>query len=388
MNNWLVALSAASVVAWVVLVFFRWRFWTMDQRLPAIRARLDEWPGVTALVPARNEEDTIAACLTALAAQDYAGAFRVVVINDDSTDLTRETAVQASGSSGRIAIEVLDAPPLEAGWAGKLWALQHGLERVRAAETSEDFLWLTDADVVHAPDTLSRLVAHAQAGDRALVSLMVKLTCSGFWERMLVPAFIFFFQMLYPFRAVNDRRSRIAGAAGGCILVRADALREAGGLAAVKEALIDDCALARLIKKRGHDVWLGLGESSSSLRPYSGLAEFWRMVARSAFVQLRFSYILLTISMIGMAIAFLSAPVVIISFFLHENIWALGLSGLSWTMMSLAYVPCLRYHGLSGLRAPFLPFAAFLYLLMTIHSAARYLTGTGSNWKNRAYAPK
>lgn len=388
MDNWLVILSAAALAGWIVLICFRRRFWTMDQRLPPAPDRMDHWPSVTALVPARNEEDTIEACLGALAAQDYAGRFRAVVINDSSTDRTHAVAMQAAKASEGVNIEVVNAPPLEAGWAGKLWALNFGVDQVNSAESPPDFFWLTDADVVHAPDTLRRLTAHAQSGDRALVSVMVKLTCTGFWERLLVPAFIFFFQMLYPFRAVNDGQSRTAGAAGGCVLLRRDALEDAGGLGAVKGALIDDCALARLIKDRRYDIWLGLGDRSSSLRPYSGLAEFWRMVTRSAFVQLRFSYTLLAASMFGMAIAFLTAPIVTISFFLHENIWALSISGLSWMMMSLAYVPCLRYHGLSVFRAPFLPVAALLYMLMTLQSAARHLTGAGANWKNRAYVPK
>ncbi len=385
----LVALTGASAIAWIVLICGRHGFWRCDQKLPQRLEVPSRWPSVVALVPARDEEASIAECLSALAAQTYDGAYSVVVINDNSTDGTSAVARDtARANAGKYPLWVIDAPPLEPGWAGKLWALQHGIGALPRGAEAPDYLWFTDADVIHAPDMLSRLVAKAESRDLAMVSLMVRLACESFWERLLVPAFIFFFQMLYPFRAINAPSSKIAGAAGGCIVLKRRALEDAGGLGAMRDRLIDDCALARIIKENGNAIWLGLAEQSTSLRRYLELSEFWHMVARSAFVQLRHSALLLAVSVIGMVVAFIAAPLVILSSPLHEGVLATLLAAASWFAMTLSYLPCLRYHGLSPSYGVLLPVAAALYLLMTIHSAMRHWTGAGSDWKNRSYVPK
>ena len=223
MDNLLIALASASLAAWGMLLLFRHGFWRADQRLDDEPTAPARWPDVVALVPARNEETSVAHCLGALAEQDYPGGFSVILINDGSTDKTAEAARQAAGKTieHEHRIKVIDAPPLETGWAGKLWALQHGIDHVASSSPAADYFWFTDADIVNDPDTLRRLVAKAETEDLAMVSLMVRLACTSLWERLLVPAFIFFFQMLYPFRAINDRSQSVAGAAGGCVLVHA-----------------------------------------------------------------------------------------------------------------------------------------------------------------------
>lgn len=382
-------LAVLSVVAWVVLIFFRHGFWRADQRLDPEPSAPADWPSVIALVPARNEADHIGSCLTALGAQDYPGAFRILVINDSSTDETGEIARHCAGMPDlRHPIEVIDAPDLEAGWAGKLWALHNGMQHLESQGARPVFFWLSDADVVHDPATLSRLAAKAEADDFALVSLMVRLACASFWERLLVPAFVFFFQMLYPFPAVNDRTCPMAGAAGGCILVRRDSLNRAGGIASIKDRLIDDCALAARIKATGAAIWVGLAMQSHSLRRYDRLAEFWRMVSRSAFVQLKYSAVLLAVSVVGMIVTFICLPLIILSFPWHASVLAAMVGVMSWTLMCFAYIPTVRHHELKIWRSVTLPLASALYMAMTLHSALRHWLGLGQSWKNRAYRPK
>jgi len=271
-----------GLAAWVYLLLFHRRFWRADQRLSQHPASLTAWPSVVAVVPARNEAETIGAVTAALLAQDYAGAFRVIVVDDASTD---GTAHIARAQAGARTLDVIAAPPLPAGWTGKLAALDTG---VRQVGESVDYLWFTDADIVHPPQTLARLVSKAVEGRRDLVSLMVRLRCKSFWERRLIPAFIFFFQMLYPFPAANDDRSKTAAAAGGCVLLRREVLARAGGLAAIRGRIIDDCALAALIKAVGGGLWIGLADAnpvtaSTSLRRADGLAPLWAMVRRTAY---------------------------------------------------------------------------------------------------------
>lgn len=382
-------LAGASALAWLILACFRNGFWRCDQKLPAHTDPPDRWPSVVALVPARNEENTIAECLKSLAAQSYEGTFSVVIINDNSTDRTSSVARQAARASGvKPQVWIIDAPPLEPGWAGKLWALQHGIDALPTGAEAPDYLWLSDADVVHPTDALSRLVAKAERDGLAMASLMVRLACESFWERLLVPAFIFFFQMLYPFRAINNPESKVAGAAGGCVILKRTALRGAGGLTALKDRLIDDCALAQIIKHDGNRIWLGLAENSASLRRYLELSEFWHMVSRSAFVQLRFSNALLALSILGMLIAFIAAPVVALTYPLHGSLAAALIACASWLAMTLCLVPCLRYHKLNVAYGLLFPVAAALYLGMTVHSALRHWSGAGSDWKSRSYAPK
>ena len=382
-------LAALSVLAWVVLLAFRNGFWRADQRLETGLPDPASWPSVIALVPARNEADHIAACLASLGDQDYSGRFSVLVINDSSTDDTACIARRIAGALDlRHTVEVIDAPELGAGWAGKLWALNHGTSHLAARTDTPDFLWLTDADVIHGPATLRQLVAKAEDQGLAMVSLMVRLACASFWERLLVPAFVFFFQMLYPFPAVNDRTSTAAGAAGGCILLRQCALERVGGVSTIRDRLIDDCALAARIKSSGVAVWIGLATESHSLRRYERLAEFWHMVARSAYVQLRYSAVLLVLSVLGMAVTFICAPLIILAFPWHASPGAMVLSVISWTLMCFTYIPTVRYHRLETWRCVTLPLASALYMMMTVDSAVRHWCGLGQNWKNRAYRPK
>ena len=383
------ALAALSVVSWIVLLFFRHGFWRADQMLGGDLIEPADWPSVTALVPARNEAEHISACLTGLGNQDYPGAFQVLVINDSSTDETARIARHCADRSDlRHTIDVVDAPDLQTGWAGKLWALDHGAKHLAAHGRRPEFFWLSDADVVHDPATLRRLVAKADASDLAMVSLMVRLACASFWERLLVPAFVFFFQMLYPFPAINDPASPAAGAAGGCILLRRSVLERAGGISAIKDRLIDDCALAARIKSTGAAIWVGLATESHSLRRYDRLAEFWWMVVRSAFVQLRYSNLLLMVSILGMVITFICAPLIILGFPMHNSGAAVLLAAISWTMMCFGYIPTVQYHMLGKSRCLTLPAASALYMIMTLHSAVRHWRGLGQNWKNRAYRPK
>ena len=287
MSGWWALLAAWSVLlAWLILVLGRGAFWRADQRLP-LRANgaPRTWPEVTAVVPARNEAEGIGDCVTALLRQDYPGVLRVIVVDDQSEDGTAECAREAARRVDATSrLEVLSGAPLPENWAGKVWAMAQGV----TAAGLVPLLWFTDGDIVHGPDVLQRLVTQIEDQDRSLVSLMVMLSCRSFWERLLIPPFIFFFQMLYPFPWVNNPRRVLAGAAGGCMLLRRETLEKAGGFVAMRAARIDDCTLAALVKPHGA-IWLGLGTESYSLRDYQRLGEIWRMVARSAYVQLQFS---------------------------------------------------------------------------------------------------
>lgn len=264
----LTLIAVASLGAWLYLLVAHYGFWRADQRLARDIRPLSAWPSVLAIVPARNEAASIEACVSALAAQRYEGSFRIIVVDDASSD---GTADLARGAAPADRVGVIGAQPLAPGWTGKLWAMQAGLAHAAEQGLSPVYYWLTDADIIHPPETLARLVAKAVHQRRDLVSLMVKLHCKYTWERLLIPAFVFFFQMLYPFRAANDDQSSIAAAAGGCILVKREALIASGGLAPIRGDIIDDCALARLIKRRGGRIWIGLSDGSASVREAFGL---------------------------------------------------------------------------------------------------------------------
>ncbi|MCG8504382.1 MAG: glycosyltransferase [Sphingomonadales bacterium] len=376
--------AATSLAAWVYLYFFHGGFWRGDQRLGDGPAELGAWPRVTAVVPARDEEATIGRCLAALVAQDYAGPLTVILADDSSSDGTAAEAarVAAAAPPGRP-VETVTAPPLEPGWTGKLWALNAGLDA--AATAAPDYLWFTDADIIHEPEVLTSLVAKAEEDNRALVSLMVRLNCETFWERLLIPAFVFFFQKLYPFPRVNDPGSEVAGAAGGCVLLRRAALASAGGLAAIRSEIIDDCALARLIKGARHAIWLGLADHSRSLRRYEGLADIWSMVARTAFTQLNHSYLAVLGAVLGMVLVYLVPPAAVLGFVFHQNLLADGLGAVAWLLMAAAYLPTIRDFARPPLEAVALPIAAFFYGAMTAGSALDHLRGKGGRWKQRSY---
>ena len=383
----LVLLAFFSLVAWNYLLFFHRGFWRADQRLPLSWKKLDTWPAVVAIIPARNEAETIGAVTAALLAQNYAGAFRVVVVDDASTDGTGDIA---RGTAGAHRLDVIEAPPLPAGWTGKLAALNAGLGYV--ADEAPEFLWFTDADIVHPPETLTRLVSKAVSGKRDLVSLMVRLRCESLWEQRLIPAFIFFFQMLYPFAAANDDRSKIAAAAGGCVLLRRAALIKAGGLDVISDRIIDDCALAGIVKKSGGKLWLGLtdagrAEVSRSLRRCDTLDPLWGMVRRTAFTQLNHSFVTLFGTLLGLTLVFGAPPLLFLTLPFHGQIFPALAGFLAWTGMALAYGPTLKDYGRSPWEGLLLPIVAALYGAMTLSSAVAHVQRRGGGWKGRHYGP-
>ena len=372
--------SLLVLLPWIVLLVFRGRFWLAAPRLPW-RPPLDQWPRVAVVIPARDEAETITQVVAAHRATRYPGPVSVVVVDDASSDGTGGLARDAGA-------KVVQNPPLPEGWSGKMWAVHNGL---RTALTDPDVRWvlLTDADILHAPETLPRLVATAEADDLALVSLMAKLDARGFWGALLIPTFVFFFQKLYPFPWVNRPGHRCAAAAGGCMLVRREVLDQIGGVEGIRNALIDDCALAEKIK---HDpterpIWLGLAEDEVvSLRDNRRLASVWTMVTRTAFTQLQHSVWFLLGSVLGMGLVYLAPVGLCIAGVLGAPDIYLLSGGLAWAAMVLSYTPTLRLYGFGFWRGLALPFAALLYTLMTIHSAIRHWRGKGGFWKGRTYS--
>lgn len=388
MADALLPLSCLTLGAWIYLLAFHGGFWRARQRLDGAPGEIGRWPAVTALVPARNESDVIGACVASLLRQDYPGPFRVLVVDDHSEDGTAAAAERAAaGAARRHGLAVVRARPLEPGWAGKVWALSQGHAEAERRHPDTEYYWLTDADIAHDSRNLRRLVAKAEGGGLDLASQMVRLSTAGPWAAFLIPAFVFFFQKLYPFAWVNDPRRKTAAAAGGSMLLRRDALGRIGGFAAIRGATIDDCALARAIKNRGRAgggrIWLGLTAAAESLRPYRGLAGVWRMVARSAFTQLRYSTPLLAGTTAGMALLYWAAPVLALAGWLQGDPWVTPVALAGWALMSVAFVPTLILYGRSPLVAVSLPLAGLLYSLMTVASAVSYWRGRGGAWKGR-----
>lgn len=386
--TWVESLAAAGLAAWLYLLFCRHRFWRLEEWLDAAPPAPAIWPGVVAVIPARDEAETIAAATRSFLAQGYSGRLSVIVVDDRSSDGTGAIvrALMPAAEAAGVGLEVVEGVASPTGWAGKPWAMAQGTKAAAAAAPKAAFLLYSDADIVHAPGTVTALVAKAEFERRDLVSLMVRLNCTSFWERRLIPAFVFFFRMLYPFAAVNDPSGNIAAAAGGCMLVRRATLGRAGGIEAIRAELIDDCALARKIKDAGGGLWLGLARGSDSLRPYRGLAELWRMVARSAFVQLRHSGLLLLGTVLAMGLVFLGPPFLALGLPLHGSLAAAAMAGLAWCASALAYAPMLRYYRLPATQSLLLPVAAALYVAMTIDSARRHWLGRGPEWKGRHYS--
>lgn len=378
----LTILAGAALAAWVYLVLFHGRFWRADQRLSQEPAAPEQWPEVTAVIPARDEAPVIGGAVESLLRQDYPGDLRVIVVDDASSDGTTDAARAGAARAGAVErLSIVAAPPLPPGWSGKLWAVHNGV----AAAGDRRYVLLTDADIVHALDALRRLVAKAERGAHDLVSLMVRLHCASFAERLLIPAFVFFFQKLYPFPWVNDRAKRMAGAAGGCMLVRRAALDRAGGIAAVKDALIDDCALAALLKKNGA-IWLGLAERTVSVRRYPRVADVWRMVARTAYTQLRHSPLLVLGTVLGMALLYLVPPLAMVLCPFAGAWLAAAMGAAAFALMLFAYRPTWTLYRGDDPAILLLPLAALLYTAMTVDSMRRHLLGKGGAWKGRTYA--
>jgi len=374
MTVWTIV-AATSFGIWLYLLFGRGGFWR--EGVPAPAPTLVRWPSITAVVPARNEAPFIGEAVRSLLTQDYAGDFSVIVVDDHSDDGTSEVARAAANSlSAGERLGIVQARALPPGWTGKIWALSEGLAEIERSDPETELVLFTDADIVHHATNLRELAARIETG-LDLASLMVKLRSESFAERFMIPAFVFFFEMLYPFAWIRDPAKRTAGAAGGCVLIRRDALQRIGGIQAIRGEIIDDCALGRAAKQGGR-IWLGLTGATRSLRPYPTLGDIWRMIARSAYAQLGYSPVILVGTVLGLALAFL-APVAV-SLFGGEAA-PLGLA--AWAAMSLAFLPTLRLYGRSPVWAPLLPAISLVYMGATLDSARRHWLGKGSEWKGR-----
>jgi hopene-associated glycosyltransferase HpnB len=368
----LVALGGLVAAIWAYLLLGRGFFWST--RLAAPAPEPAHYPRVVAVIPARNDPEGVGRAVASLLDQDYPGDFSIVLVDDHSNDGTAEVAREvARGREDRFTI--VAARSLPGGWTGKLWALSEG---VRQIASPPDLYLFTDADIAHHRTNLRELVARLEAEQRDMVSLMVKLHCASFAEKFLIPPFVFFFALLYPFSWSNNPRRATAAAAGGCVLLRRSAYERIGGYAAIRGELIDDCALAAAVKKSGGSIWLGLTHGTESLRLYPEIADIWNMVARTAYTQLQYSPLLLAGTVLGLVLTYL-APVFLL--FAGGTAALLGLA--AWIIMAAIYAPMLRFYGRSLLWAPLLPAAASVYLGATIASAWRHWRGRGGQWKGR-----
>ena len=379
-------IAALAAAIWLYLVFARGGFWLCSERHENAHeggpTTLPAWPSVTVVIPARDEADGIVETIGSLLRQDYAGVLKIVLVDDNSSDGTAEVARRCTGEANAAErLEIIAGQPLPRGWTGKLWAVKQGVAAAQSAAHPPDYILLSDADIIYSPEVLAGLVARAVTGKLVLTSLMVKLRCDSFAERSLIPAFIFFFQMLYPFRWANKPASATAAAAGGCMLVRSDALKTAGGIDAIRNALIDDCSLAKLLKAQG-PIWLGLTERVFSTRPYPDVAAIRQMVSRSAYAQLRYSPLLLAGTVVGMALTYLAPP--LLTLFASGPARWLGL--LAWGLMAVAFVPTLRLYRRSLVWGWALPAIALCYMLFTLDSALQFARGKGGMWKGRVQA--
>jgi hopene-associated glycosyltransferase HpnB len=363
--------GALAVLIWVYLLLGRGMFW----RLREVEASgKPASASVAIIIPARNEATAIGRTIDSLIGQDHSGPFHIFLVDDHSDDGTAAIAGRAAGPDR---LTVIQARPTAQGWTGKLWALAEGVASADAFQP--DYVLFSDADIVHAPDSMSQLVTRAEAGGYDLVSCMVKLECETLAERSLIPAFVFFFFMLYPPAWTGDPRRATAGAAGGCILMRLTTLTRIGGIASIRGELIDDCALAKAVKKTGGNIWLGLTSKTRSIRSYGTFGEIGRLISRTAFWQLQHSVLLLLGTIAGMFVTYMLPPLLLLSARPAPAV----LGGFAWILMMVAYAPALRFYGLSWLSAPLLPFVALFYTGATIHSAVEYWAGRGGEWKGR-----
>ena len=385
MNSAPIALVIAALgfAAWIYLLTARGGFWRVAARdaMQPVASDSDPWPRVVAVIPARDEAEAIEANVRSLLEQDYRGAFSVIVVDDHSSDATVAAVARAGAGEPPGRLSVLAAPALPDGWTGKLWALDHGIRGAEALPEPPEYLLLTDADIRHAVDTLANLVARARGERLVLTSLMAKLHCESAAERALVPAFIFFFRMLYPFAWVNRMHRATAAAAGGCMLVHRRSLQKVGGLASIRGELIDDCALARRLKREG-PIWIGLTERVQSTRAYRSFGEVRRMIARCAYTQLRCSPAWLVLASAAMLVAFVAPPVIVVIGDRAGRILAV----LAWMGMAVAFFPTLRFYRVSPWWGVALPAIAAAYLFCTLDSAWLHARGRGGEWKGRLRA--
>lgn len=380
----LLILALLSFLSWLYLLFLRGDFWRLGPQLPPASS-LENWPPVAAVVPARDESAVIERTLSSLRRLDYPGRFFIVLIDDGSRDGTAALAAKIAAGRGH-AVDIVSGKPLPAGWTGKVWAMAQGLEHIPPILPEARYVWFTDADLEHDPQALRDLVWQAESRSLDLVSNMAVLHCTSFWERLLIPAFVFFFRKLYPFQQVNSPRHSVSAAAGGSMLVRLETLRRSGGLERIRGELIDDCALARLLKTCGN-IWLGLAVHSRSIRPYS-FADIWRMVARSAYTQLRCSPFWLVTAVCSMVLVYLIPIIAVTAGCLSGSYLTAALGGMAWILMFAAYRPMVSFYRKPHWTALLLPAAALLYTLMTIDSARQHWQGQGGAWKGRVQPTK
>ncbi|KOG07483.1 MULTISPECIES: glycosyltransferase [Streptomyces] len=417
--------AIGSLAVWVWLLLGQGFFWRTDQRLPPAAARLaatggrlpptapplpaaggrepasarrrdaddspgagppERWPRVAVVVPARDEAAVLPLSLPSLLAQDYPGRAEVFLVDDGSTDGTGRLAGELAGRLGGLPLTVVSPGEPEPGWTGKLWALRHGMALARAREPAPEFLLLTDADIAHDPRSLRLLVSAAVEHDLDLVSQMARLQVVSVWERLVVPAFVYFFAQLYPFRWINRARPLATAAAGGCVLLRTETAVAAAVPDSIRRAVIDDVSLARAVRRTGGRIWLGLADHVDSVRPYPGLGELWRMVSRSAYTQLRNSPLLLAGTVAGLVVVYVVPPVALLAGAAAGDGAAAWAGGTAWAVMAGTYLPMLRYYRQPPWLAPLLPFTAVLYLLMTVDSAVQHYRGRGAAWKGRTYS--
>ncbi|WP_435858892.1 glycosyltransferase [Streptomyces varsoviensis] len=377
-------IAVVSLAAWGWLLLGQGFFWRTDVRLPD-RAPPAEWPSVAVVVPARDEAEVLPLSLPTLLAQDYPGRAEVFLIDDGSSDGTGALARRLAAEGGGLPLTVDTPGEPEPGWTGKLWAVRHGMALARA-RTDAEYLLLTDADIAHGPDSLRELVSAARTNGLDMVSQMARLRVVTAWERLIVPAFVYLFGQLFPFRWVNRPGGRTAAAAGGCVLLGVEAAERARIPEAIRQAVIDDVTLARAVKGTGGRIWLGLADRVESVRPYTGLGPLWRMVSRSAYAQLRHNPLVLLGTVAGLAVVYLAPPVALVAGAAAGAAAPALLGGCAWAAMTGSYLPILRYYRQPLWLAPLLPLTAAAYLAMTVDSAVQHYRGRGAAWKGRTYA--
>lgn len=374
----LTLISAIPLGVWLYLVFGRGGFWRVRPHLPPASRQLENPAHIIAVVPARDEAPVVGEAVRSLLEQRLPVPMQVVLVDDGSSDGTAAAAAEAAAQiGGGDRLTVLGGKPLPNGWTGKLWAVSQGIATARTM--SPDYYLLTDADIRHDPESIGRLTAIAQDSSADLSSFMVKLCVASRAEQLLIPAFVYFFFQLYPPRWISASRTSTAGAAGGCMLIRPEALEQAGGIEAIRNALIDDCALARAIKKSGGKVWLGLTDQSRSIRSYGGFQGVGQMISRSAFHQLRHSPVLLLLTIAGLAMTYVAPPLLLFS----GKPVPMLLGAAAWGLMTLTYLPIIRFYGRPIILSISLPAVAIFYAACTVLSAYQFWTGAGGRWKGR-----
>lgn len=372
-----------ALFTWFYLVFFRGGFWQVKKLIPSNSTAADIQQKIAVIIPARNEAAVVSESVASLLQQSCADALHIFLVDDGSTDNTAEVARRAAAQAQRPSqLTIVEGQPLPLGWSGKLWAMQQGIER--AQDSRPDLLLFTDADIRHSTESISTLVSVAEAHNCDLASCMVRLHCTTLPERLLIPAFVFFFLKLYPPAWIVNPRRKTAGAAGGCVLIRPKTLQRVGGIQAIRNQVIDDCALAMQVKSHGGRVWLGLTGLAESIRPYESFSEIGRMISRTAFNQLRHSVLMLSVAVIGLIVTYLAPPLLLLT----GRVLPMALGGAAWLLMIIAYMPMIRFYGLNPLWSLLLPLVAIFYMGAAMHSAVRFWSGRGGEWKGRVQDPR